>query len=86
MALPTRKEIIMCLHNQLGFHIGSTEERVSFNGTSEKIWDIRYNDEIVIGLRAKSRSKSEMQMVCDFANKLLEETRHDAAQSDRESD
>lgn len=76
----------MCLHNHLGFHIGNTEERISWNGETEKVWDIRYNDEIVIGMRAKSRSKSEMQIVCDFANKLLEETRHDAAQSDRKSD
>ena len=76
----------MCLHDHLGFHIGSTEERVSFDGTIEKVWDIRYNDELVIGMRAKNRSKSEMQMVCDFANKLLEKTRHDTAQSDREPD
>ena len=85
MAVRNWKVVTMCLHNHLGFHIGSTEERISFNGT-EKVWDVRYNDELVISMQAKHRSKSEMQMVCDFANKLLEETRNDAAQSDRKSD
>ena len=86
MAVRKRKVITMCLHNQLGFYVGNTEERISWNGEPEKVWDIRYNDELVISMRAKSRSKSEMQMVCDFANNLLEEVRHDATQSARESD
>ena len=76
----------MCIHNHLGFHIGNTEDQVSWNGGTEKVWGILYNDELVINMRAKSRSKSEMQMVCDFANKLLEKQRNDTAESTRDSD
>jgi hypothetical protein len=73
MASQTGEVITMCLHNQLGFNLGPDETLVQPDLRIEKHWTIRFNEEVIVFQRAKNRSKSEMQMVCDFANKVLQD-------------
>ena len=73
-------QTVMCLHPPLKFYTTPTQ-----NGR----WRLMHQDNTVLSLKAKLRSRKEMNDLCTYINNLLadiEEQRNDTAQSTRDTD